>query len=150
MSERDQDRDRKLGPNDLEPGEDEFDDELEGGPQEEEAPEELEAESRETEPSRRRFGLGRHEEPEETGRHAGGSVRESHERVHIDDRLSAAFVIIAAGALLAVLAIGLVGNWIPQPSVPTLAPLVVPTAQVAPSASPAASVTSTAAPSASR
>jgi hypothetical protein len=146
MSERDQDRDRKLGPNELEPGEEEFDDELEGG--DEEAPEEFEAESHEVEPSHRRFGLGRHEEAE-TGHHAGGSRRESHERVRIDDRMSAAYVIIAAGVLLGALALAVAGNWIPQPTVPTLAPLVVPTVQAAPSASPAATVAPTAAPAAS-
>jgi hypothetical protein len=131
----DSDQDRKL---DLEPGEEEFD-ELEGAPEEEE---EFEAESREAEQEHRRSGRGHHDEGAGHGRH-GGSVRESHERVHIDDRLSAAYALLVAIVLIGALAVALAGNWVPEPSVPTLAPLVVPTAQVAPSPSP------TVAPSAS-
>src|SRR5512141_632295 len=37
------------------------------------------------------------------GRKSLGSLRDSHERVHIDDRLSAAFAIVAAILLLGVL-----------------------------------------------
>jgi len=37
-------------------------------------------------PSGRRFGLGRGGQTEDTGHRVTGSVRESHERVHIDDR----------------------------------------------------------------
>jgi hypothetical protein len=144
MSERDQDRDRKLGSSDLEPGEDELDEELEAGPEEEEALEEFEPESREVEagPSRGRFGFVRPErEAEESGRRVTGSVRESHERIHVDDRLSALFAVLAAGVLLLVLAMSVIANYVPQPTSPTLAPLVVPTAQVAPSTSPAARAT---------
>ena len=138
MSERDQDRDRKLGSDDLEPGEDEFDEELEGDEEEEEAPEEFEAEAPEPEPAPRR---GRREEAAEPARRATGSVRESHERVHVDDRLSAAFVIFAAVVLVGALALALAGNFVPEPPVPTLTPLVVPTAQFTATPSPAATVT---------
>jgi hypothetical protein len=134
MSERD--RDRNL--DDLEPGEEEFDDELENGPEEEEAAEEFEPEAKEAAGGRRRFAGARHE-ADAPARRAQGSVRGSHERVHIDDRASIVFAILAAGSLIAVLVLGLVGNWIPQPSVPTLAPLVVPTSQV--QASPSAGAT---------
>jgi hypothetical protein len=125
----DNDQDRKL---DLEPGEEEFD-ELEGAPEEEE---EFEAESHEAEQEHHRFGRGHHDEGAGRGRRGSGSVRESHERVHIDDRLSAVYALLVAVVLVGALAVALAGNWVPEPSVPTLAPLVVPTAQVAPSASP--------------
>ena len=143
MSDRDQDRDETLGPGDLEAGEPEFEEEP-GGPGEEGAGE-FEPEGRElaAEPGRRRFGFGGRER-EEAPHRTMGSVRETHERVHVDDRLSALWAILAAAALLGVLAFGLAGNWIPQPAVPTLTPLVVPTAQVPSSASPAASPSSAA------
>jgi hypothetical protein len=129
MSERDNRRE------DLEPGDEEFEDELEAGPEEEEELEEIEEER----PSRR----GRHDE-EAPHR---GSLRESHERVHVDDRPSAIFAILAALALLGALAIGLVANWVPAPAVPTLTPLIVPTVQ-AQSAAPSATLTPTVAPTA--
>jgi hypothetical protein len=143
MSDRDQDQDERLGLDDLEAGEPEFEEEP-GGPHDETS-EEFEPQGRELEaqPARRRFGFGGRER-EEASHRTMGSVRGTHERVHVDDRLSALWAIMAAAALLGVLALGLAGNWIPQPAVRTLAPLVVPTAQVPSSASPAASPSSAA------
>jgi hypothetical protein len=77
----------------------------------------------------------------------GGSVRESHERVHVDDRASAIYALIAAFALIGILAIAFVGNFVPQAVAPSLPPLVVPTGQ--PTPSPAASSSASLAPSAS-
>jgi hypothetical protein len=97
--------------------------------------------------SARRFGFGRGDrsaEPEE--RPHAGSVRESHERVHIDDRASAVFALLCAGILVGVLALAWVGGVLPKSAGPTLAPLVVPTAQAA---SSAASASASIAPSAS-
>ncbi len=78
-----------------------------------------------------------------------GSLRESHERVHIDDRLSAVFAILAAVVLLGVLILPWLGSYLPAPSAPTLTPLAVPTFNgtqppaatptVVPTATPAAS-----------
>ncbi len=105
---------------------------------------------------RRRFGFGRTERvEEETGRRRGpvGSVRETHERVHIDDRPSAIYAIVCAGALLGVLALTWLGSIVPPAAVPTLTPLVVPTSQATPvtsaSASASAAPTITLAPTAS-
>jgi hypothetical protein len=61
------------------------------------------------------------------GRKPLGSLRDSHERVHIDDRLSAVFAIMAAILLLGVLVLPFVGGFVPAPAAPTLTPLVVPT-----------------------
>ncbi len=98
--------------------------------------------------SARRFGFGRGERsPEREERHHAGSVRESHERVHIDDRASAVFALLCAGILLGVLLIALIGVQLPKTAGPTLTPLVVPTAQATPSA--AASSSASIAPSAS-
>ena len=77
----------------------------------------------------------------------GGSVRESHERVHIDDRPSAIYALVCAGALLGVLAFTWVGGAIPQGTGPTLTPLVVPTSQPSAATSPAASVSVAPSPS---
>jgi len=80
-----------------------------------------------------------------------GSLRGSHERVHIDDRLSALFAVLAAIALVGVLILPWIGGYIPTPAGPTLTPLVLPTyhATPAPAATPSASVAPTATPSAS-
>lgn len=150
MTDLDKDRDAKPATDEELPGDEELDEELDAEP-EEYAETEAERADREAEESapageRRRFGFGRgrhaDEEPE---RHAGGSVRESHERVHIDDRPSAIFALICAGALLGVLVLTWVGGAIPQGTGPTLTPLVVPTSQ--PSTAPAASASVTAVPS---
>ena len=74
-----------------------------------------------------------------------GSVRGTHERVHIDDRPSAVYALLCAAALLGVLAFSWVGGVLPQSAGPTLTPLVVPTGQV--TASPSAGASVTAAPS---
>jgi len=90
--------------------------------------------------SGRRFGFGRGDHPaEHEERPHAGSVRESHERVHIDDRASAVFALVCAGVLIGLLAFSWLGGMLPKPVGPTLAPLVVPTAQASSSAAPSAS-----------
>jgi hypothetical protein len=90
--------------------------------------------------SGRRFGFGRGDRSaEREERHHAGSVRESHERIHIDDRPSAIFALLCAGLLIGVLAFAWIGVQVPKAVGPTLAPLVVPTAQAASSAAPSAS-----------
>jgi hypothetical protein len=90
--------------------------------------------------SGRRFGFGRGDRPaEHEERPHAGSVRESHERVHIDDRASAVFALLCAGLLIGVLALSWVGGMLPKPAVPTLPPLPVPTYQASSSAAPSAS-----------
>jgi hypothetical protein len=69
-----------------------------------------------------------------------GSVRESHDRVHIDDRPSALYALICAAALLGVIALSWLGGVIPKSQGPTAPPLVVPTFQATPSAGASASV----------
>jgi hypothetical protein len=91
------------------------------------------------------FGRGRNAEPEDEKRPIG-SVRESHERVHIDDRPSAIFAIVCAAALLGVLVVAWLGSVVPQGPAATLTPLSVPTAQVAPVSSAPASPQVTASP----
>ena len=162
MTDLDKDRDAKPATDEELPGDEELDEEFDVGPGEyvETEAERTDREAEESAPSggRRRFGFGRgRRDDEEPERHAGGSVRESHERVHIDDRPSAIFALICAGALLGVLVLTWVGGAIPQGTGPTLTPLVVPTSQpttassastsvsVSPSAS--AAPTATAAPS---
>jgi len=79
-----------------------------------------------------------------------GSVREGHERVRVDDRLSAAFALLAAIALVGALVLPWLGGFVPAPAEATLTPLVVPTFQATPTPTPAssASVTPAASPSA--
>ena len=91
--------------------------------------------------SGRRFGFGRGDRSaEHEERPHAGSVRESHERVHIDDRASAVFALVCAGVLIGLLAFSWLGGMLPKPVGPTLAPLVVPTAQASSSAAHSASV----------
>ncbi len=85
----------------------------------------------------------------EAGRRPLGSVRESHERVKIDDRLSAAFAILCAIALVGVLVVPWVGGFIPKPVGPTLTPLVLPTYQITPTPVPTPTVAPTPTPVAS-
>ena len=154
MTDLDKDRNGKPATDEELPGDDEFDEEPDEYAETE--AERADREDHDSAPSgeRRRFGFGRgrqaYEEPE---RHAGGSVRETHERVHIDDRPSAIFALVCAAALLGVLALTWVAGAIPQGTGPTLTPLVVPTSQPTPSASASAAVSvspgPTAAPSAS-
>ena len=90
--------------------------------------------------SGRRFGFGRGDRSaEREDRPHAGSVRESHERVHIDDRASAVFAFLCAAALIGVLALSWVGGMLPKSAAPALSPLVVPTAQASSSAAPSAS-----------
>lgn len=90
--------------------------------------------------SGRRFGFGRGDRSvEREEKPHAGSVRESHERVHIDDRASAVFALLCAGLLIGVLAFAWIGGMLPKSAGPTLAPLVVPTSQATPTAAPSAS-----------
>jgi hypothetical protein len=73
-----------------------------------------------------------------------GSVRESHERVKVDNRPSAIFAILCAAALVALLVGAWASGFVPKPSVPALTPLTVPTA--AATAAPSASASVTVAP----
>jgi hypothetical protein len=150
MSDRDLGRDGTPTPNEFEPGDEEFEEEPEEGFAGEGEPEEPGEEVRREAgaPSGRRFGFGRGGQGAQEGAfHPTGSVRESHERVHIDDRISAIYVLIVAAAMIGVLAIALAGNYVPTPVAPTLAPLVVPTGQA--TASPGPSESASIAPSAS-
>jgi hypothetical protein len=164
MSDRDKDPQETLSPNEFEPGEDEFEENPEEGFEDEGEPEESdEDEGRPpvVAPSGRRFGLGRGgQRAEDSGHRVTGSVRESHERVHIDDRASAIYALFAAAVLLGVLALALAGNYIPQgaepsapplPSLPTfsgtLPPSAGPSVSIAPSASPVATPTPAPTPS---
>ena len=110
--------------------------------------------------SGRRFGFGRgHDAVDDGEKQHIGSVRESHERVKIDDKPSAIFALVCAAALIGVLVIAWLGTNLPAAAGPTLTPLTVPTAQptastaasatVAVTATPAPTATPTAAPSAS-
>jgi hypothetical protein len=72
-----------------------------------------------------------------------GSVREAHERVRVDDRLSALFALLAAVALVGVLVLPWLGGFVPAPAEPTLTPLVVPTFQATPTPAASASATTT-------
>jgi|ERR1035437_1350647 hypothetical protein len=97
--------------------------------------------------SGRRFGFGRGDRSaEREDRPHAGSVRESHERVHIDDRPSAIFALLCAGLLIGVLALSWVGGMLPKPVGPALSPLVVPTAQASSSAAPSANGSSVVSP----
>lgn len=152
MSERDKDQGTPAD-NDFEPGEEDFEEEPEEGFEGEGATDEsAEAEYREEagEPSRRRFGFGRAaQEPEEAARRPVGSVRESHERVHIDDRLSIIYALLASGVLIGLLVLAMAAQFVPQPVPPTAPPIVVPTFQAtpSPSAGPSASVSLAPSPS---
>jgi hypothetical protein len=147
MSERDKDRDETPAGNGFEPGDEDFEEEPEEGFEGEGGTDEsAEAEYREEAeaPSRRRFGWSRGtEEPEEgAARRPVGSVRESHERVHIDDRLSIVYALLASGVLIGLLVLAMAAQFVPQPVAPSFPPLVVPTFQAtpSPSAGPSASV----------
>jgi hypothetical protein len=109
-------------------------------------------------PASRRFGFGRGRNQEHEGeKHPIGSLRDSHERVRIDDRPSAIYALLCAAVLIGVLAVAWLGGVVPQAAGPTLSPLSVPTSQATPSsaasaavsASPSATVTAAPSPSAS-
>src|ERR1700690_3396485 len=132
----DQERDEKLPPNEFVPGEEDFDEESEEG---QEATDEAALEPEDDEEaggaaavgagagaaageSRSRFGR---RAPRETEEHRTiGSVRGTHQRLHIDDRPSAVFALICAFGLLGVLAFSYLGGIVPKAAVPTLTPLV--------------------------
>ena len=154
MTDLDKDRDAQPAADEELPGDEELDEEPDEFAETEDERADREAEESASVGERRRFGFGRGRHvDEEVVRHQGGSVRESHERVHIDDRPSAIFALVCAAALLGVLALTWVAGAIPQGTGPTLTPLVVPTSQPTPSASASAAVSvspgPTAAPSAS-
>jgi hypothetical protein len=160
MADRSTDRDKKPASADV-PGDEEFEEEpedsaaaegeFEGDESELEEGDE-EAFAAATAPSKgRRFGFGRgerSEEPVEKRTTVTGSVRETHERIHIDDRPSAIYALLCAGALLGVLLLTWIGGALPPPAVPTLTPLVVPTGQPTPTpnASPSVTIAPTATP----
>jgi hypothetical protein len=148
MTDLDKDRYAKPATDEELPGDEELDEELDEYGETEAERADREAEESAPSGARNRFGFGRgrhaDEEPE---RHRGGSVKESHERVHIDDRPSAIYALVCAGALLGVLALTWVGGALPQGTGPTLTPLVVPTSQPSAATSPAASVSVAPSPS---
>jgi hypothetical protein len=142
--EGDFEEEEKAPENEFMPGEGDFDEF--GG--EEEAPEE----APEAGKGGRRFRLGRGGggEPERQG-----SLRTSHERVRIDDRLSAVFVLVCAIGLVGILIGGYLGQYAPKPETKPLATLeletFVPTPSPSDSGSPslAPSESPSASPSAS-
>jgi hypothetical protein len=108
------------------PGQEDFQDEFEG---EEEAPEEAAEAKRGG--RRFRFRRGGGEEPEREQ----GSLRTSHERIRIDDRLSAFFVLICAIGLVGILVGGYLGQYVPKPEGKPLPTLELETFQPTPSPS---------------
>lgn len=164
MTDRDKDPGETAETDEDLPGEEEFEEEPEGFEGEFEG-EALEAEGPEpssTSVTHRRFTLGRGggRFEEEAEKRQIGSVRGTHERVHIDDRPSTIYALVAAIGLIGVIFLAWVGGVIPQAAGPTLTPLVVPTAQatassaapsitVGPSGSLAPTASPTATPSAS-
>lgn len=161
MPDQDKDALEKGEPNEFMPGEEEFDNDLE-------ASDEAEA-GAPMEPSKpgRQFGFRRSSAEAEAEVHPQGSVRATHERVHIDDRASGLFALVCAVGLVAILAGSYVVSVWPAGAVPTLPPLNLetyspppatptpvptptPVATPTPAATPTASVTAapTAAPSA--
>ena len=77
-----------------------------------------------------------------------GSLRGTHERVHVDDRLSAIFALVAAVLLLGVLLLPFLGGFVPAPAQPKLTPLVVPTYNATPAPAATATVAPTTTPAA--
>jgi hypothetical protein len=153
MSDRDKDQEEPLELSGLEPGEDEFEETPEEGFEGEGEPGESDEDEGRPEAvpsSRRRFGFGRGGQVAEESEHKGptGSVRETHERVHVDDRASAIYALLAAAVLLGILALALAGNYVPKPAEASAPPLVVPTfnGTLPPSAAPSVSVAPSATP----
>jgi hypothetical protein len=153
MTDLDKDRHAKPATDEELPGDEELDEEPDEFAETEAEQADREAEEADLAPAgeRRRFGFGRnrHADEDRHERHAGGSLRESHERVHIDDRPSAIYAIVCAAALLGVILLTWVGGAIPQGTGPTLTPLAVPTAAptTSPTAAPSVSVSPSVAPS---
>jgi hypothetical protein len=153
MSDQDKDAFETGEPNEFMPGDEDFEDEFEEEEEElERAPAGARAEAREAERAGRRFRFGRGGEEEE---HVPGSVRTSHERVRVDDRLSAAFALLCALGLVGVLVFGYLGQYMPKAAskpLPTLSLetfVPTPTVSANPSASGSASLVPTASPTAS-
>jgi hypothetical protein len=153
MSEQDQDNFEKGPPNDFMPGDEEFDGEL-GSNEEAEGG----APVQPSKPSGRRFGFGFGRSAAEEAAHPQGSVRGAHERVHIDDRASAIFVLVAALGLVAILLGSYVAGIVPAGAAPTLpdlqlqtysAPPATPTPLTTPTPVSSASASASASPSAS-
>jgi hypothetical protein len=119
MSEQDKDALETGEPNEFMPGEDEFDEDIE-------ASDEAEA-GVPIEPSKpgRRFGFGR--SSAEIEAHPQGSVRATHERVHIDDRASGLFALVCAVGMLAILVGSFALSAWPAGAAPTLPPLILET-----------------------
>ncbi len=151
MPDQDKDAFETGEPNEFMPGEGDFEDEFESDDEQaleedfEEAPEETPEERRDRRARRAeaesggrrfRFGRGRDEEDEPTR----GSLRTTHERVHIDDRLSALFVLVCTIGLVGILIGGFMGQYVPKGAGRTAAPLdlqtFVPTPEPSVTASP--------------
>jgi hypothetical protein len=157
MSEQDKDTLEEGEPNEFMPGEEEFDENPEAG-DEADAGATVEA----GKPGRR-FGF-RREQQAEPETHAQGSVRATHERVHIDDRASGLFALVCAIGLIAILAGSYVlsvwpagaaptlpplnlQTYSPPPATPTPVPTPTPVATATPVATPTPAATATVAPS---
>ena len=143
----DKDRGTAPQPNEILPADEDFEESQEDLVEADEEFEEEPQAAADAAPAADRSRAGR---GTEASRKSLGSLRGTHERVHIDDRLTAIFAILCAVALIAVLILPWLGSYIPAPTAPTLTPLVVPTyqampapasASVAPSATPTATAT---------
>jgi hypothetical protein len=142
----DKDRGTKPQPNEDLPA----DEDLEESPEEfVEAEEEFEEEPQTTSAEAAPAATARGRRAEQAGPRQLGSVREGHERVRIDDRLSALFALAAAALLIGVLVLPWAGGFLPAPAEPTLTPLVVPTYNATSTPAPSASVAPTATPTVS-
>jgi hypothetical protein len=130
MSDQDKDTLEQGEPDEFMPGEEEFEEEPEG--------EAEEAQTAAEEPrAGRRFGLRRGARATEEEQRPLGSVKATHERVHIDDRASALFVLIAALGLIAILITPLIVSAWPAGPAPTLPPLDFKTFTTPPTEPPA-------------
>jgi hypothetical protein len=151
MTERDQ-NDLEPAADEFEPDEEEFEDEEEALEEESPADEAAEEAEEAVSGKRGRFGWrrgGREEEEEAPGRPLG--TVKSHERVYIDDRISALFALIAAFCLIGVLVVSYAAGFIPEGARPSITPLSLVTPSPGSSASPtvAPTATPTATPTAS-
>jgi hypothetical protein len=156
MSDQDQDALEPGEPNEFMPGDEEFEDELEA---EEEGIEPVPARTRaqiaEDEKAGRRFRFGRG--AAEEAEHPQGSLRTTHERVRVEDRLSAIFALVCAIGLVGILVLGFLGQYAPKGGskpLPTLGlqtfvPTPSPSGSESASGSPTLAPTATPAPSAS-
>jgi hypothetical protein len=155
MTERDQEHGKSLPLDGFVPADEDFEEPEEGAEApEDEASDEADAEeiggaAAVSRTSSRRFGLGRGiGEKEEEHHRPVGSVRGTHERVHVDDRASAIFAVVCAVGLLGLLGFSYIGGILPKPVVPTLSPLLLQTGNF--TLTPAtASLVTTASPTAS-